>query len=168
LIGEAIHPAGIPSLIQDTIASALLVGGLYYGKLGSLSRLLSTSPLRFLGRVSYSLYLLNVMLLHSVWMFTDRWEWTKGREIEAGLFVGVLVLFLTIPLSQVMERWVERPGINLGRKVCERLPALFSQVRRFAQRATVQSTTMLRSALIWILEDFSRRLSPPERPAQHL
>ena len=132
-VSEMIQPIGIPSLIEDVIASALLVGGLYHGQSGSLGRLLSTSPLHFLGRVSYSLYLLNVILLYIVWTFTDRWEWVKGREIEAGLFVGLIVLMVSLPLSHLMEKWVEQPGINLGRKATNNLAAFFSYLRDPAQ-----------------------------------
>jgi peptidoglycan/LPS O-acetylase OafA/YrhL len=142
LLGDTIQVPGMPSLIENVIASALLVGGLYHGQCGSLGRLLSTRPLRTLGRVSYSLYLLNVILLCVVWTFTDRWEWIKGREIETGLCVGLIVLLLSIPLSDMMERWVEQPGISLGRKVSERIPKHFTQAWRFTQRIIMQSAAM--------------------------
>jgi peptidoglycan/LPS O-acetylase OafA/YrhL len=44
LAGRAILPPGIPSLVSMTLTSALLVGGLYHGQPGSLSRLLSSGP----------------------------------------------------------------------------------------------------------------------------
>jgi peptidoglycan/LPS O-acetylase OafA/YrhL len=100
-----------------TLTSALLVGGLYHGQPGSLSRLLSSGPAQLFGKVSYSLYLLNVIFLYMVWAFTDQLHWMKGHEIEVGLLVGLCVLTFSLPLSYVMQRWVEEPGIAVGRKL---------------------------------------------------
>jgi peptidoglycan/LPS O-acetylase OafA/YrhL len=129
LLLSAKHVLGhtIPAMIILVLAAAVLVGGLYHGRLGPLHRLLLSRPILFLGRVSYSLYLLNVIVLYGLWTFTDKWNLVKGHEIETGLCVGVITLAISIPLSRAMEMWVEQPGIQLGRKVCT---ALHDQCRR--------------------------------------
>ena len=89
--------AGAITLLVMTVGSA------------HAARLLSASPLAWLGRVSYSLYLIHVPLLIAAVHVT----------------YGVLPLWLTIagviPLSlacaEVMHRYVEEPSIWLGRRL---------------------------------------------------
>jgi peptidoglycan/LPS O-acetylase OafA/YrhL len=76
---------------------------------GWISRLLRRRPLRFLGRVSYSLYLLHLPLL----MIFAIW-------IDGKLPFGLLLLpFLAVllALSAVFYRFIEAPSMALGRRI---------------------------------------------------
>jgi peptidoglycan/LPS O-acetylase OafA/YrhL len=73
--------------------------------------------LTFLGKVSYSLYLLHVMVIWELFPFfsallgADRIA--EGYLLFGGLF-ALVAAAITIPLSYLLERYVERPFICLG------------------------------------------------------
>jgi peptidoglycan/LPS O-acetylase OafA/YrhL len=102
--------------IGTAIGAGLLVSGLLYGKPGSLARILNRPAAQFLGKISFSLYLLNVPMLYVIWTFTDRIAWPKTHALEAGLLTGVASLVLTIPFAVASERWIERPSVNAGKR----------------------------------------------------
>ena len=79
--------------------------------LPSLQRALAWRPLRFLGRVSYSLYLVHftVLLLLAPYVMTT---FLPGR----GLALLAVVLGASLALSAASFRWVERPSIALGNR----------------------------------------------------
>ncbi len=104
-------------MVASTLCAAMLVGGLLYGQPGSLHRMLERPTLQFLGRISFSLYLLNVPMLRLVWSVSDRMAWPHDKPLLAGLLIGALSLALTIPLAIVSERWIERPATAIGHAV---------------------------------------------------
>lgn len=87
-----------------------------------LNRLLSNRLFRFLGDTSYSVYLLHMLillpvvhkLLHTGWYLKQR-----------GLVqLGIALLAVAIPvygISYLLYRFIEQPGIELGRKLVKRL-----------------------------------------------
>ena len=118
LLTRAFFPnSSVTSLIAEGLASAVLVAGLLYGERGSLARILEGAFAQSLGRVSFSLYLLNVPVLYMIWAFTDRWLWPKAHALELGILVAILAIALTWPIAWLSERWVEQPSMNLSRKV---------------------------------------------------
>jgi peptidoglycan/LPS O-acetylase OafA/YrhL len=71
----------------------------------------------FLGKTSYSLYLLHPTL---VLLLVPAYRWVYAQPMGLSLkFAGcsALTLTLLIPLSYLSYRWIERPGINLGRNL---------------------------------------------------
>lgn len=107
----------ITSLVAMVLAAALLVGGLLHGQRGSLHRALERPAAQALGRVSFSLYLLNVPVLYALWGWTDGRPWVARHALEAGLLVALASLALTYPLAWASERWVERPAVVAGRRL---------------------------------------------------
>ena len=103
---------------------------------GAVSRVFRTAPMRWLGTLSYSIYLTHfffVMLVPVVVKKLTRLDlWTPmplpsgqfvqayGRnELEGTLFY-VLVLALTIAFSAITYRWVETPGRDWSRRLAGR------------------------------------------------
>ena len=78
----------------------------------SFARALSRGPCVFLGRVSYSLYLLH----HSVLKSVAPWVLERGG---LALLLAVVVA-LSIALSVACHRWVELPAIALGARLARR------------------------------------------------
>jgi peptidoglycan/LPS O-acetylase OafA/YrhL len=77
-----------------------------------LGRLLGRPPLRFLGRVSFSLYLVHLTVI----------TWLAPRLVVRGGLVSalgllVVVLGVSLVLSVLGYRYVERPSIALGNRM---------------------------------------------------
>jgi len=91
-------------------ASLFIVLGL---NLGAFRWLLLTRPCRFLGRVSYSAYLIHTpisfCLLHFLY-----------GKISVWLILPIFVA-ATLGISELFYRWVEEPAMRWGRSVSERL-----------------------------------------------
>ncbi len=103
---------------------------------GAVSRVFRTAPMRWLGTLSYSIYLTHfffVMLVPVLVKKLTRQDlWTPmplpggqfvqvyGRnELEGTLFY-VLVLALTIAFSAITYRWIETPGRDWSRRMAGR------------------------------------------------
>ncbi len=86
---------GFAAIVPVAGAVLVILGG-FAEPLTLAGRLLSVSPMRFLGRVSYSLYL---------------WHWpilVFGGLILGSIWSPVLAL-LAIPVAAASQRWVEEP-----------------------------------------------------------
>ncbi len=80
--------------------------------------------LAWLGRISYSVYLLHPVVRYVLmWLLPDG----KARPFAVQLGIGVAYLALTLLVAWASYTWVERPGQRLGRRVTvwldARLPA---------------------------------------------
>jgi peptidoglycan/LPS O-acetylase OafA/YrhL len=123
-LAERLPNAGwIPALLIGIIAKgvpqqlaiALLVLILYYGRGGSLERVLRRPFSLFLGRISYSFYLFNVVLLSIVEHFLSPLPLANSHPVEIGLFAAIVVTLLTFPIAFLSVRLIEVPGIRLAR-----------------------------------------------------
>jgi peptidoglycan/LPS O-acetylase OafA/YrhL len=121
-------------LINRTTQLTLLMPGLFAALIiamaldrGSVAkRFIELPPLLLLGRLSYSIYLTHGIVLTSIAVVVNRVFATRapdGRTFT-GLWVGDLILLVaigvTIVVSLITERWVERPWRRYGREVAAR------------------------------------------------
>ena len=107
-----LHPQAFFSLTSLPAAAFIFVGVLY---LPVAQRVLSTGVLRFLGRLSFAIYLLHEPLILSVGV---------AAANVAGAGAGIAVtLIATLLLAAVFERCVDRPAILLSRAVWRRTTA---------------------------------------------
>jgi len=77
------------------------------------ARALSIPPIRFLGRVSYSLYLLH----HTVLLLIAP---LASRPLDFFVLTPLLLL-LSLGAAELSYRWIELPSISLGRRLSLRL-----------------------------------------------
>lgn len=81
-----------------------------------LSRLLSLRVLRWLGECSYGLYLCHMVVLYLLLRALTPWAAALG---QGGHFAVLLALVpaASVLLAWLLHRWVEQPGIRLGKTI---------------------------------------------------
>jgi len=103
---------------SSTELTNLLLSPLYFygimvfsNESGLLSRGLKTPLLQFLGKISYSVYLMHFIILWAFYQFA--WN-VMGLEPSTGLgYLGiVLVLLAVVIISHFTYKWIERPGMK--------------------------------------------------------
>jgi peptidoglycan/LPS O-acetylase OafA/YrhL len=105
------------SMDAEQALAALLVTLLFYGRAGALGRLFDRGVSQYLGRMSYSLYLFNVVFLILVEHWTQGLGVLRGHPLEWGLLLSVPTLAAAIATAHVAEVGLERPSIALGRRL---------------------------------------------------
>jgi peptidoglycan/LPS O-acetylase OafA/YrhL len=104
----------IAALIAQTISCVVLIGAVAYSDASLINSILKSKTAQFLGRVSFSLYLLNVLVLFCLWSLPELSTPTV-HAVEIGMLVGIVALVATLPFAYASERWIERPGIAWGK-----------------------------------------------------
>ncbi|KRF32416.1 acyltransferase family protein [Nocardioides sp. Soil805] len=94
-----------------------------------ISRMLSLAPFRWLGERSYSIYLFQIIGGYFVAMALPDWR----NDLNKALVVTIV----TIMIADFVYRFVERPGIEVGRRLARWLAA--HPVRGTAPAATAQT-----------------------------
>lgn len=112
LLGRHLVPSANTSLYMLQAGAALVVCSLYHGRAGRIGRFLGRPEARGLGRISYSLYLLNVPILIASGPLV-------GDPLLVGLPTGLAIAAATVPLAIAAERWVERPMIRIGNRIAK-------------------------------------------------
>ena len=76
--------------------------------------LLNLWPIRRLGAMSYSFYLLHYTILYVVWSTCDRYfEFSEG--VASTAIQGLAAFLLSLAASAVFYRWIETPCARLRR-----------------------------------------------------
>jgi peptidoglycan/LPS O-acetylase OafA/YrhL len=113
----------------------LLVGGAYLPGVGALHRGLMpirrvlASPLgHWAGESAYSLYLVHLLILLPVaaWLTTFD-DYLQMKSSLRFALAGAITLVVSLALATLIHRWIELPGIVLGKQVVRRMrrkPAL--------------------------------------------
>lgn len=110
------------STLGQIVLCAALVGAAYKASPDSLFvKVLNLPCVQFLGRISYSLYLINVLFLLIAWSVTDQTHLYATHSLLTGMCIGAVVLFASLPLSVLSERAFERGGALLGSKMSLRV-----------------------------------------------
>jgi peptidoglycan/LPS O-acetylase OafA/YrhL len=79
-----------------------------------MRRLLTYGPLIYLGQRSYGAYLLHVLAIHIGYMAFG------STTVAGGLLTTCFTLAVTIPAAELLHRTVERPAMNVARRLTER------------------------------------------------
>jgi len=105
-----------PSMRLWCAASAVLVvSGVSTS--GRYMVLLETAPLRFLGRLSYSFYLLHPPTLFCFAAIAAYWPVIRPINMLGSLSFGCASIILAIAVSAICYRFVELPFIAIGRRL---------------------------------------------------
>lgn len=105
----------LSSAVGEILIAAAVVGFVYHGDSNNgVIRVLNSKPLLYLGRISYSLYLLNVLWLLVVWSIVDPTGVYSEYPLVTGLIVGTVVTVLSLPFASFSERIFEQGGVKLG------------------------------------------------------
>lgn len=119
--GEMLFP--LQDLVMHTVVvgagAVLVVAAIATATRGRVHRLLTSRVSRFLGRISYSLYLWNVPILMILLGAIGR-ERAHLHPLDVGAVLGLATVLLTIPVATLAERWTERPFNQLGRALTRR------------------------------------------------
>ena len=117
-------PLDIDTRLEAGYGGALMVFGLILLTEASLGRLMS-----WIGRISYSFYLLHVTaILLMVWALR-KWPLLQGQPLELNL---VYTTVLSVAFADVSYRFIERPAIRAGRRLADWLVKAFMLPRREA------------------------------------
>jgi peptidoglycan/LPS O-acetylase OafA/YrhL len=83
-----------------------------------MRRLLCYGPLVYLGQRSYGAYLLHVLAIHVGYIMFG------STTVVAGLLTTCFTLVVTIPAAELLYRVVERPGVDMARRLTARQAAV--------------------------------------------
>ncbi|TPL33731.1 acyltransferase [Mesorhizobium sp. B2-4-8] len=115
LVGRLVVPLhSTTATISQVMLACCLVYSAYHAKAGLFYDVLNTPTLRFLGRVSFSLYLLNVPVMWVVGALIKDAGFSETHPLEMGLVLGLATTLLTLPLARFSEKWFEQGGKKLG------------------------------------------------------
>jgi len=115
---------GLPEVLEGIVAGYLLIGSVH-GWRGVIGQILSWNPLRYIGRISYGIFVYHLLLLFFCEPYLSRygvgpdgaaWPW-------ALLMLGVTILvsalswhFIEQPTSKAANRFWERKAKEAGKK----------------------------------------------------
>lgn len=104
---------GYTILIETFTAAALLVLSASSSSKTLLAKALDSALLKFVGKISYSFFLIHMLGVFVVW------KWILPRFEPVFLYTALLALFggaAALPMAWLMWRLVEVPFIRLGRR----------------------------------------------------
>ncbi len=110
------YNAPLPGLVES-LAAALLMA-LVVGRRDAFAGL-ATRPLAFLGEISYSVYLLHFPMMAAIAELAGGWlglSLFSGTPLS-GFLLALATTSLTLPAAALVYRWIELPGMALGRKL---------------------------------------------------
>jgi peptidoglycan/LPS O-acetylase OafA/YrhL len=110
IVAIAIAMEWRPRLVLALATGIILFCG---GKIGALSRWPTSRAVAFMGRTSYSLFLIHFPVLVVVATLWERQQWTTPLGAVAGLMFAYVV---SIAVATLFYRFVEEPAMRLGRR----------------------------------------------------
>lgn len=103
-------PFSISALLPTTLI--VMIFALGYDGFG----VFRWNALRFLGRISYGIYLFHVMILSIVNRFLLRERIENISFVEVYLLMGIIT-FVVVILSFLSYRYIETPFVKIGKKI---------------------------------------------------
>lgn len=115
-----------PVYFYHMLAAALLIMGIWL--LEPLGKALSKKPVLFLGKISYSLYLVHIPVIYSLsaWLLVKFMAGTGNYNLSAGLSFAIS-LPVMILLAWLFYRFIEKNCTRLINKAVDKLTEEESQ-----------------------------------------
>lgn len=101
--------------LQPFLISLAMAGLVWSGVMGGIPKKLSVSPIRYLSRISYSLYLIHLPLWPLTFLITLK-IFGIQCDYSSILFFTSLYLILSLGLSSLLYYFVEAPFLKLREK----------------------------------------------------
>ena len=104
----------------ESAAAAGMIAVLVFAPNTGFARVLDWPPLRFYGKLSFSIYLLHPLTLWVLWDLPgnrEAWMATGVPAVAIATALTVVSLLAITPLAWLNWRFVELPGIALGRRL---------------------------------------------------
>jgi peptidoglycan/LPS O-acetylase OafA/YrhL len=119
LVRHIVHIESLPGLIAQVILLAAVVGFIRWSSTRTaIHHMLESKFSQFVGKISYSYYLLNVPVLWLIWYFPGAGEYYKDMPILlAGILTGLVATVLTVPFAYFSYRYCELPLMKYGAKI---------------------------------------------------
>ena len=99
---------------------ALFVAAIYYRRADGIDAFLSSRISQFLGKISYSFYLFNVLFLELICDRLRQYPWAVAHPLEAGICVAAVVTACIIPVAYLSWAYIEMPFNRLGHRLTGR------------------------------------------------
>lgn len=116
LFARALLPFGFKIMLLQALLGFLFLALIYHRPPPRLNAFLLLPISQFLGRISYGFYLWHALFITMVIRVSYPYpEFSARHAVELGLLVSVPSMLVTAWLGDLSERYVERPGIAIGR-----------------------------------------------------
>jgi peptidoglycan/LPS O-acetylase OafA/YrhL len=119
-------------VIPSAIAAALMIGAVAASR--ELLQWTTVAPLRLLGRISYSLYLVHWPVFYVCALLAVICRPIVPTDIWGNLVVTVTSAIVAVGLAALSYRFVEAPSIRAGKSVAHALERTCTRVGRSARR----------------------------------
>lgn len=110
-------------VVPSALAAALMMGAVISSR--GLLRWTTTAPLRFLGRISFSLYLVHWPIFYVCALAAVACDPIVPTQIWGNLFVVVTSLIAAIGIATLSYRFIEAPSIRTSKFVARVLLAVW-------------------------------------------
>lgn len=121
LLFTALLQGSTPGLLDSYYWQAIMFSALLVGLAIHPTAVLVNRLTAFLGKLSYSLYLIHPILIHSLSpVYHKIYAWQAPLTVRWGASVA-LTLALLVLLAYLTYRLVEKPGMRLGAKAVARI-----------------------------------------------
>ena len=139
-IRHIVPHSSFTGLVVQDIASALFVGSVYYSKGEKIVKFLSNRFSVYLGKISFSFYLTNVIFLNIFCRLLLLIPISTNYYLEFGLLASILTIVASLPLSHFIEKVIEQPSIKCGRKIENAISSFVIRKKRHHEDVTMINT----------------------------
>jgi peptidoglycan/LPS O-acetylase OafA/YrhL len=115
-------------VIPSAIAAALMIGAVAASR--ELLQWTTAAPLRFLGRISYSLYLVHWPVFYVCALLAIICRPIVPTDVWGNLIVTVTSVIVSVGLAALSYRFVEAPSIKAGKSVARVLARTRTRIGR--------------------------------------
>ena len=115
-------------VIPSAIAAALMIGAVVASR--ELLQWTTVAPLRFLGRISYSLYLVHWPIFYLCALLAVSFRPIMPTHIWGNLAVTVTSVIIAVGLAALSYRFVEAPSIRAGKSIVPLLARTWTRIGR--------------------------------------